>query len=90
YYAMYEEGKKIGTSSQTVELDDDLAVRDIKRNETTYRQYLFEIAYDRTSFVKRELMVVILDVHHTTNLLSLERALSYISANVERPTRDGK
>src|SRR5699024_9370340 len=37
-----------------------------------------------------ELMVVILDVHHTTNLLSLERALSYISANVERPTRDGK
>ena len=35
-------------------------------------------------------MVVILDVHHTTNLLSLERALSYISANVERPTKDGK
>lgn len=90
YYAMYEEGKKIGTSSQTVELDDGLAVRDIKRNETTYRQYLFEIAYDRTSFVKRELMIVILDVHHTTNLLSLERALSYISANVERPTKDGK
>lgn len=90
YYEMYEAGKKITTSKQTVELDDGLVVRDVTRNETIYRQYLFEIIYDKPTFVKKELMDIIIDMHNTASVAQLRTSLEYLSDNVEKKTTAGK
>ncbi len=90
YYAMYNAGMKITTSKQTVELDDGLVVRDVSRAETIYRQYLFEIIYDKPTFVKKELMDIIIDMHNTASVAQLRDSLEYISDNVEKKTNAGK
>lgn len=90
YYQMYEEGKKIGASSQTVELDDGIVVRDVTKSEAIYRQYLFEIVYDPNTFIKNELVNLVVDMHTTTNAMTIKQALLYISQNSGKTTKAGK
>lgn len=79
YYKVREENDRIVSVSALFESEDGTEVRDIKRNVSGYMRYLSEIITDTPSFVRSELVNVVIELNPSANPAATIETLEYIS-----------
>lgn len=67
---------RIETRSATAMVDGEMIIRDTTNVYTTARNYLLDVSGNESSFIKRELVEVILDIMSTTSRQSLVDVLT--------------
>lgn len=75
------ENLKISRSKDQVELDGELQIVDQSRTHSDYTRYLKDIITDQDTFIREELIQVILQAVNTVNRDHLNRVLQYSSDN---------
>lgn len=85
FYEVRASGNTLRATSSTVELNGQVIVKDKQRTYTTYTRYLHDVIGDRPTFIRSELVQVIISSMHTTPQKLLEEALTWISDNHRAP-----
>lgn len=85
YYKIREKGDKVVSTSALVEVDGTLEVRDIKRQYPRYRRYIFETLTDPISFIRLELVDILLNNMPTAQRKAFLSTLQYLSINAVDP-----
>lgn len=78
---MHKSASKIQTRKDMFEHEGELHVRDLVRKSAAYTRYAHSTVPDEKTFIRDELVSVILDAVHTANDRALRLALSYMSTN---------
>lgn len=74
-------GSRITVTSAITEHDGEEILKDKTKNLTGYSRYLHSIISDKNSFIKDELLTVIISVMHTMVPKNLIKTLEWMSAN---------
>lgn len=90
-YGLFEQihrkGIKVGTNSSIVNLDGEDSFKDKVNVNQTYKRYLSSILPDRKSFIKNELVEIILRSNPTMPERLFINTLEWISDNYQRSNR---
>lgn len=81
FYETRARGGRIGTSKLLMEIDGEKVLQDKTRHYTEYLQYIHAVITDHRSFIRKELIDVIADLHSTIDPRRLEEALEWCSVN---------
>lgn len=79
-----EENLKISSSSSTIEMDEGIELLDKAREQTRYRRYLHSVVDDKPTFIRSELVTLVVNILPTIPEKLLYDALSYCSDNYGR------
>lgn len=79
---------RIETRSATAMVDGEMIIRDTVSIYTTARNYLLDVSGNETSFIKRELVDVVLDIMTTTSRQSLNDVLVAMARSRPGKERD--
>lgn len=79
FYEVKEASEKIKTRSSTVEIEQEVHIRDLVRKETNYKRYVYSVMGDRPTFIKQDLMDIAIELIHTCPEHRLKMALGYFS-----------
>lgn len=80
FYRVRDQGSKISTTQNSVrDLEGDLAVRDLVRNQTVFLRYIKSVVPNRRDFVKDEIVEIIAAAMHTMPERLLVSTLTYMS-----------
>lgn len=88
FYRVKDAGNKISKSSTIAEWDGEDVVKDKTRQYSTYLHYIHEVIDDRQSFIKEDLIRVILDAMHTVSPRMFRDCLEFISRSYRLPKQD--
>lgn len=80
YYRVREENNRVVSVSSLFESEDGTEVRDVKRNVSSYMRYLSEIITDTPSFIRSELVKVVVELNPSANPQITVETLEYVSA----------
>ena len=80
YYRVREENNRVVSVSSLFESEDGTEVRDVKRNVSSYMRYLSEIITDTPSFIRSELVNVVVELNPSANPQITVETLEYVSA----------
>lgn len=80
YYRVREENNRVVSVSSLFESEDGTEVRDVKRNVSSYMRYLSEIITDTPSFIRSELVNVVVELNPSANPQVTVETLEYVSA----------
>lgn len=75
---------RISSTSTVVMMDGEKEILDRTRDHTSYTRYLKDIISDQSTFIREELIDIIVDALHTVNRSYLEQSLEYCSENFGR------
>ena len=76
-----KKGLRVKTSSQLLEYEGDLILKDKTKGLQAYTQYMHSIVSDRNSFVRQEILDVLEKIMHTSPPKLVEKILQWCSAN---------
>ena len=79
YYRVREENNRVVSVSSLFESEDGTEVRDVKRNVSSYMRYLSEIITDTPSFIRSELVNVVVELNPSANPQITVETLEYVS-----------
>lgn len=81
FYQIREKGAAVYMTSATVEVKGETLVKDRQRAVTNYRRYIHETLADRKTFIKDELVKIIVNAQKTTPEPRLIEALNWLADN---------
>ena len=81
YLRVREQGTRISSVSSVIEHDGAEILKDRSKNLTAYTRYLHLIVTDKNSFIREELVKVILKVMHTMPEKLFRESLEWMSVN---------
>lgn len=85
FYQIRAKGVAVYTTSATIDVAGETLVKDKTRDFSKYRRYIHEVLSDRKTFVKDELVKIIVTAQHTTPEPRLIEALNWLSDNHRVP-----
>lgn len=86
YYIVRSEGAGISVTSSLMEMEGEVGVRDLKRNESQYRRYLEGILGEPASFVRQNLVDIVAESNPSGNSGYFQDTLLYLSSIYNKPT----
>lgn len=86
YYIVRSEGAGISVTSSLMEMEGEVGVRDLKRNESQYRRYLEGIIGEGASFVRQNLVDIVAESNPSGNAGHFQDTLLYLSSIYNKPT----
>jgi hypothetical protein len=88
---VHSQGNKISSNTTLVEIDGDVVMRDTISSLATYGRYIQRVIPDVNSFIKSELLSVILQLMHTASAKMVISTLELCSLNyLDSKSTDGK
>lgn len=84
FHRVNEQNLRISSSSGVIELDGETELLGLTRDHTAYTRYLKDIISDKSTFIRQELIDIIVEVQPTLNEDHLIQALFYCSENFGR------
>lgn len=81
FIQVHNQGNKIATSSSVIETDGEMNLRDRTKNISTYVDYIGSVIPDTHSFIRKELVDIVLDVVPTVPQNYFSQFLNWFSAN---------
>jgi hypothetical protein len=81
FMQVHKEGAKISKSTDHVELDGEMVLKDRVDIQATYTRYLKDTIADEAGFIKDELFEIITKVVHTASPYQLKSLLQWFSSN---------
>lgn len=85
HYTVSAQGKKISTTSATLEHDGKEILKDRTRSLANYTRYIHSIIPDKESFLREELLVVIEKIIHTMPPHLFRDSLGWMSEQYQGP-----
>jgi len=83
FLKVHAQGIKINSSSSIINLDGEDELKDMTKAQTTYKRYLMSILSDKNSFIKQDLVDIIVKANYTMNPKLFVDTLEWISDNVQ-------
>jgi len=84
FYEVQKSPTRVQTRSSLVDLDGQMHVRDLTRQNSRYKRYINTTLSDRSTFIRSELVGIVGDVMHTMPERHLTSALEYMADNYGR------
>lgn len=84
FIEVHRSQSKIHTNKSMIEMDGEMHVRDVVRHESNYIRYIHSLISEKNSFIKEELITVILDLMNSSPKRHLVSSLEYCSNNYGR------
>lgn len=81
FYDTKAAGGKIGVEKSVLNIDGQNVMKDKSRQFTSYIRYSHQVLGDVRSYIRKELVEIIVDLHHTTPPKQLEEALEWMCIN---------
>lgn len=81
FMAVHKQGTKITTTSDLVELDGEIVLKDRVDALAGYTRYLKDVIPDKAGFVKAELVEIICDIVHTVSPFQFQAFLEWFGTN---------
>lgn len=81
FYQIRAQGGKIGTDKLVSEIDGEKVLQDKSRHFSSYLRYIHTVLDDPRSFIRQELVELIVDMHNTCDPRRLVEALEWCSTN---------
>lgn len=85
YYIVRSEGAGISVTSSLMEMEGEVGVRDLKRNESMYRRYLESIIGDSGSFIRQNLVDIVTESNPSAHPGLFQTTLMYLSSVYDDP-----
>ena len=83
FMRVHDRGERISTSSSTViDTDGVEVIKDKSHGLENYTTYILNVMPDRNSFIKKELVDIVLDLMHTTQKNAFIKTLEWFSDNL--------
>lgn len=83
YLRSLKSGKKIVYTSQTLEHDGEEILKDKKKSVAEYQRYLVSVISDKNSFIREELVAVIVGMQDTMSEIQFRETLAWMSDNYQ-------
>jgi hypothetical protein len=81
FYQIRAQGGKIGTDKLVSEIDGEKVLQDKSRHFSSYLRYIHGVMDDPRSFIRQELVELIVDMHNTCDPRRLVESLEWCSIN---------
>lgn len=81
FYEVQKSPTRVQSRSSLVDLDGQMHVRDLTRQNSRYKRYIHTTLADRNTFIRKELVGIVGDVMHTMPERHLTTALEYMADN---------
>lgn len=78
---VHKNSAKILVRRDLVDLEGEMHVRELIRNDSQFKRYAHDVMLDKDTFIKNELVSVIVDAVHTAPERQLRPTLEYMTAN---------
>lgn len=85
YYKVRDENDRVVSVSAMFETEDGHEVKDVRRSESGYHRYLTEIITDKPSFVRADLVKVVIELNPSANANLTVQTLEWISDTYGTP-----
>lgn len=76
-----DQNMAITSTTSTVTFDGESELMDVNRDHTSYTRYLKDVISDKSTFIRSELMSIVLELMHTVNEGHLIDVLEYCAKN---------
>jgi len=81
FYDTNKQGLRISKTSSIVEFEGEELLKDKTKNLTAYTRYLHSIVSDKNSFIKDEIVDIVVKIQHTMPPKLMIKTLTWASAN---------
>jgi hypothetical protein len=81
FLRVHNSNSRIATRSSTINIDGEFHLRDLVRKSSQLQRYAHEVLIDKDTFIRQELIGVIVDLVHTMNERLFVETLQYMVNN---------
>lgn len=82
FYLVRDANGKTITTSQIMQIEDGIVIKDISRSFTQYHRYLYDLTEEPSSFIKQELVDIICNGINSADPRAVKSTLEWICNNI--------
>jgi hypothetical protein len=82
FYLVRDANGKTITTSQIMQIEDGIVIKDISRSFTQYHRYLYDLTEEPSSFIKQELIDIICNGINSADPRAVKSTLEWICNNI--------